>query len=239
MTITSTTSSLDFQCPMCDAFPFSTVVGLGEHVNKAHRPAADAVLPPAGSEVRVVPAGQLIETTASGRFQTVSNGFGGTTTRRAPEAAPVRSNRYAGRCVECGHHVAAEAGRIEKSGGTWLVKHLEGDCLAPAPAAEEREERAPLEPGMYRVGETIYKVQRSRQSENLYAKRLGGNAAEGFHFDYEQGAIRTVRAEGVRLTSEEAASFGRETGTCCVCAALLTDPKSIAAGIGPVCAGRL
>lgn len=35
-----------------------------------------------------------------------------------------------------------------------------------------------------------------------------------------------------------ALSFGRRTGRCSVCSRTLTDPKSIAAGIGPICAER-
>jgi len=37
---------------------------------------------------------------------------------------------------------------------------------------------------------------------------------------------------------EAAKEYGRDTGTCMCCGRLLTDPKSIAAGIGPICEGR-
>lgn len=40
------------------------------------------------------------------------------------------------------------------------------------------------------------------------------------------------------LTLNEAAKFGHTTGTCLVCARTLTDPESVARGIGPVCASR-
>jgi hypothetical protein len=90
--------------------------------------------------------------------------------------------------------------------------------------------------GMYRTAEgEIYKVQRSRESGNLYAKRLdifdGG-------FIYEQGAISKV-APSDRMTLAEAKAFGVQYGICCVCGALLTDPVSVAEGIGPVCSGRV
>jgi len=32
--------------------------------------------------------------------------------------------------------------------------------------------------------------------------------------------------------------YGKETGVCCCCGRTLTDPVSIDAGIGPICAGR-
>lgn len=35
-----------------------------------------------------------------------------------------------------------------------------------------------------------------------------------------------------------AESYGRLTGNCCICSRLLTDPESVARGIGPVCARR-
>lgn len=45
--------------------------------------------------------------------------------------------------------------------------------------------------------------------------------------------------ESERLTLEQAQEFGRLYGVCGICGATLTDETSIAAGIGPVCAGRL
>jgi len=35
-----------------------------------------------------------------------------------------------------------------------------------------------------------------------------------------------------------ATTMGKLTGTCCICGKLLTDPASVAAGIGPVCASN-
>lgn len=87
--------------------------------------------------------------------------------------------------------------------------------------------------GMYLNGTAIYRVKRSKTSGNLYAQRLLGN-----QYVYEAGSIRTLTAS-MRMTLEQAKAYGQQTGTCCVCAATLTDPKSIAAGIGPVCANRI
>jgi hypothetical protein len=92
-----------------------------------------------------------------------------------------------------------------------------------------------LELGMYKTADgEIYRVQRSRESGNLYAKRL--DLIEGFV--YEQGAIRKITASD-RMTLDEAKLFGVETGMCCVCGAFLTDPVSVARGIGPICEGRV
>jgi hypothetical protein len=90
--------------------------------------------------------------------------------------------------------------------------------------------------GVYQTADgEIYRVQTSRQSGNLYAKRLdifdGG-------FIYEQGAIRKLRPSD-RLSVEQAKALGVQYGFCVVCGLLLTDPKSVEQGIGPVCIKRV
>lgn len=46
--------------------------------------------------------------------------------------------------------------------------------------------------------------------------------------------------EAIAHDPEEALrAYGRELGECGVCGRTLTNPESIAAGIGPICAGRL
>lgn len=108
--------------------------------------------------------------------------------------------------------------------------------LAQASAKAVAASNDPVQmPGMYRKDGKIYRVQKSRQSGFLYAKLLN---PENRCFEYAAGAMREL-CESDRMTLEEAKAFGVETGVCCVCAALLTDPKSIAAGIGPICAKRV
>ena len=109
------------------------------------------------------------------------------------------------------------------------------DLIAKLLAQPSAGARNPVvEQGMYQVAGSIYRVQASRETGNLYAKRL--NTAGGF--DYEQGAIRKLSADD-KMTLEQAKAFGVETGLCCVCGAFLTDSKSVAQGIGPVCAKRV
>ena len=98
------------------------------------------------------------------------------------------------------------------------------------------------EDGMYRNPETgeIAKVQVAHHgSGNLYAKRLvvDPNPYAGASFVYESGLINRLRPEW-KMTLDEAKEFGKLYGICCQCAAILTDEKSIAAGIGPICAGK-
>jgi hypothetical protein len=102
-----------------------------------------------------------------------------------------------------------------------------------------RKPAADLEVGMYRKGGEIYRVHRSRESDRLYAKRLVLDllAKREATFVYDRGAIMFLTPED-RMSLSEAKAFGVETGICCVCGAFLTDPKSVAEGIGPVCAKR-
>ena len=86
--------------------------------------------------------------------------------------------------------------------------------------------------GMYRNAQgVIFKVQLS-SAGRFYAKQLN---ASGRGFTYAQGAISTL-SDSDKMTLEQAREFGVLTGNCCVCGRELTDPQSVAQGIGPVCA---
>jgi hypothetical protein len=47
--------------------------------------------------------------------------------------------------------------------------------------------------------------------------------------------LRDVEERGLEAVKE----IGRLTGVCCVCSRTLTDDRSIADGIGPICSGRM
>lgn len=91
-----------------------------------------------------------------------------------------------------------------------------------------------LTAGIYVVNCGVFKVQRSRESGRLYAKKL---TAEN-KWEYVAGAVYNLRPE-TRVTLDQAKEFGRRTGVCINCGAVLTDPVSVEAGIGPICAGRI
>lgn len=93
-----------------------------------------------------------------------------------------------------------------------------------------------VETGMYRVENgTIYRVKKSNNSGMNYAMRLRTDGYNnGVWFEYAPGIIRTLTVHD-RLTLDEAKRLGALYGSCIVCGRLLSDPKSVAAGIGPVC----
>lgn len=102
------------------------------------------------------------------------------------------------------------------------------------------------EPGIYRDGDTVYKVQRSRQSGNLYAKVLRDlNPGQGdrlnddndrvrFEFEYAPGAVFRLTAD-MRMTEADARDFGLRYGVCANCGRHLKVAESVERGIGPVC----
>lgn len=58
-------------------------------------------------------------------------------------------------------------------------------------------------------------------------------------FVYAGQADRFVTAASRKLTLDEAASWGKATGTCIVCARRLDVPESVDRGVGPVCWSRM
>ena len=105
---------------------------------------------------------------------------------------------------------------------------------------QQRKPKSPVvtEDGMYRVPDgsvfgAVYKVQKAvHGSGRLYAKKLHGT-----RFEYDPGAVFKIKPEH-KMTLDEAKTFGKLYGVCCVCARTLTDEGSIAEGIGPICAGK-
>jgi len=103
-------------------------------------------------------------------------------------------------------------------------------------------EGLPVSAGMYERQGDIYKVQQAvHGSGNLYAKIwvwIDQVESEGRgKFQYAPGAIRSLTAKD-KMPLEKAQQFGKIYGVCCVCGRTLTDERSIAEGIGPVCAGK-
>lgn len=72
-------------------------------------------------------------------------------------------------------------------------------------------------------------------SGHQYAKQLNPETGT---FEYVAGLLSEVRQSGVPLTLERAKELGHLYGRCIRCGRTLTDEGSIAAGIGPVCAGK-
>lgn len=76
----------------------------------------------------------------------------------------------------------------------------------------------------------------------IYVKTAGGEylgKVMAGKFMATREATDTHKAALLQIAADpagEARRYGKETGVCCCCGRELTDPKSIAAGIGPICA---
>lgn len=133
---------------------------------------------------------------------------------------------------------------IERGYGGTASQLIDGLKAMPRPERERTVPAAGLEAGMYKIGQDIFRVKISgagRPYANALVTEniLNGNYADAaVWFEYAPGAIYRIKPEH-RMTVEECAAFGVLYGTCCVCARTLTDPKSVAKGIGPVCEKRV
>lgn len=90
-----------------------------------------------------------------------------------------------------------------------------------------------LPEGIYFKDGIVYKVQVSAAGRS-YAKVL----REKGGFEYDPTAIKNICLAD-KITLEQAKAYGIQYGICVVCGATLTDAKSVAAGIGPVCGKRI
>lgn len=100
----------------------------------------------------------------------------------------------------------------------------------------DREVIPAPEPGMYHGHEagTVYRVYYGQQAERNLVKQLTDDG-----YVYRGSAAKWAGMIGPRMTQDEARELGRTTGRCCVCDRTLTDPESVDAGIGPICAVRV
>jgi hypothetical protein len=107
-------------------------------------------------------------------------------------------------------------------------------------AEQVKSEANPVtEIGMYRNADGIFRVKQSRESGNLYAMRFVPTAStKSERFVYERGGIYRLSATD-RMTVEQCAELGVAYSMCIICGADLTDPKSIARGMGSTCAGKV
>jgi hypothetical protein len=99
--------------------------------------------------------------------------------------------------------------------------------------ADTYANREPEGPGAFRspVTGTLYRIRTNKTTGRPYALVARPGATT---FVYDWKAIREV-SEGMRLTLEEALKYSAQFSECIICGRALTDPNSVAKGIGPVC----
>jgi hypothetical protein len=92
-------------------------------------------------------------------------------------------------------------------------------------------------PGFYvnEETETFYEVVASKAGKH-YAKRFHVQGKTG-KWRYAPGEIKDY-ASWKKVSLTDAAQFGIAHGVCLCCGRTLTNPESVAAGIGPICAAK-
>jgi hypothetical protein len=116
----------------------------------------------------------------------------------------------------------------EMKGLPWLPKTGQGP-------------QTPLVPvGFYQLDGIIYKVRSSKADPtHRYAMAFQVSGAGKGTYSYEAGKGKIAKLTlAHKLTLEQAAAMGHQTGCCVICGRELTDPGSIALGVGPVCAEK-
>ena len=136
--------------------------------------------------------------------------------RAVPPAIVTASNQAA-----LGMLTAAEASRAIEAG-------------LKAPYAAKRE---PAALGYYLVGQDVFALVEGKDSGKPYAKKLVVAGKKGA-WVYAPGAVYTL-LPGQLITLPEAVALGHTLGCCVICGRTLSDARSVAAGIGPVCAKKV
>lgn len=152
-----------------------------------------------------------------------------------------RPNRYGGDCVDCGRHVAPEAGVLFKDGG-WKVAHRDGEC--PTAATEPEVETAAdveVPDGHYAIDSTgdndlaFYRVDNGGRYGVSVRLIVGGHSDSWVVRRNVPGIIARIAAAGVETARQR---YAAEIGSCWVCNRTLTDEESRRLGIGPDCRKR-
>lgn len=103
--------------------------------------------------------------------------------------------------------------------------------VASANALMDKIAKQPVA-GWYLVDGTKYQVKISKATGVAYLLH------EGTGYMGAKGHAEPILAKIAESGMDLAIAYGKATGTCGICSKTLTDPKSIAAGIGPVCAKK-
>ena len=94
--------------------------------------------------------------------------------------------------------------------------------------------------GAYLLNGTVYSIRKGNQSKKwqvwTYDKNFGKYLREPIQTKEDSILQQLVPTD--RLTLETAIKYSVQTGVCCHCGRTLTVLKSVAGGIGPICAKR-
>jgi hypothetical protein len=98
---------------------------------------------------------------------------------------------------------------------------------------------------LYKMGDEVYKIIWNKAQTHKYAMRLVfASWMKKGRFQYAPGIINQLDST-MQMDLDGAKGFAKwafekfNVGVCCNCGKLLTNPVSVAEGIGPVCSGKI
>jgi hypothetical protein len=117
----------------------------------------------------------------------------------------------------------------DATGGNQAEIDLANLETAEMAAPKSLDTRFPSKPGVFERDGVVYRI----KAGSNWAKVLQPNGK----FEYV-GAVNWKVRECDRISMERAIELSVLTSSCCICGRTLTNPDSVAAGIGPICSGR-
>ena len=105
---------------------------------------------------------------------------------------------------------------------------------APPAARQPASKRTRRVGGVFMLDGVVHRLHQPDERAHPYAQRLVVTPGGKPRWVYAPGmADRCVLS--ARITMDEAVAFGTRTGVCGICGQALSNPVSVARGIGPVC----
>lgn len=143
------------------------------------------------------------------------------------------------RCGHCGasHETVGEVrtcSTINPLAQEYMAPSYDAEPDLPKPVSAQALADGGLKEGkIYIIDEDMYRLRRSKSSGRLYAMEI--MAIEKNKDIYAPGIAAQLTPEH-EVDIEVLKHLGRETGICVICGRQLTNPSSIEAGVGPICA---
>jgi len=142
-----------------------------------------------------------------------------------------RTNAYAQACQRCGQMIEAGKGLLERSEGSWIVSHPEGEC--PVVLLEGIPE------GRYAIDWASEDGPERIDFYQLFGGKLYAQASDELHPIIETAHMAKV-LDAIKADPRGASLlYGIKLGACGVCGRTLTNQESRDLGIGPVCRQRM
>lgn len=144
------------------------------------------------------------------------------------------------RCGHCGNShesigVVRTCSTINPLAQEYEAPAYDSEPDLPKPVSAQQTADGGLEEGkIYLFEEEMYRLRRSKSTGHLYAMQI--STSKNKKEIYAPGIASQINPDN-KVDIEELKKLGKETDICVLCGRQLTNPASIEAGIGPICAG--